>query len=163
MRPPDCSKLAVNCKNRSDVTILRHGASSNVFDVVLFLLSSSVTGPSFMSISSLVVELWQFPFIRNWSEIRKSEIPPSDFYPISGDRGKLGKPSLARTSTECFKIPGFKAFTVSELLRENQQGYKTTPRPPRLGLNISVKFQNTKRASSHTALMGNCPTCRLMS
>ena len=30
------------------------------FDVVLFFLSSLVTGPSFMSISSLVLELWQF-------------------------------------------------------------------------------------------------------
>ena len=45
----------------------------------LFLLSSLVTGRSFMSISSLVLELWQFSFIRDWPEIRKSEIPPSDF------------------------------------------------------------------------------------
>ena len=30
------------------------------FDVVLFRLSSLVTGPSFMAISSLVLELWQF-------------------------------------------------------------------------------------------------------
>ena len=34
------------------------------FDVVLFLLSSLVTCPSFMSISSQVQELWQFLFIR---------------------------------------------------------------------------------------------------
>ena len=34
--------------------------SSNFFDVVLFFLWSLVTGPSFMSISSLVLELWQF-------------------------------------------------------------------------------------------------------
>ena len=33
------------------------------FDVVLFVLSGLVTGPSFMSISSLVLELWQFYFI----------------------------------------------------------------------------------------------------
>ena len=33
------------------------------FDVILFLLSSLVNGPSFMSISSLVLELWQFSFI----------------------------------------------------------------------------------------------------
>ena len=32
----------------------------NFFDVVLFRLSSLVTGPSFMAISSLVLELWQF-------------------------------------------------------------------------------------------------------
>ena len=32
-------------------------SSSNFFDVALFLLSGLVTGPSFMSISSLVLEL----------------------------------------------------------------------------------------------------------
>ena len=36
---------------------------SNFFDVLLFLLSSLVTGPSFMSISSLILGLWQFSFI----------------------------------------------------------------------------------------------------
>ena len=35
-------------------------SSSEFFDVVLFLLSNLVTGSSFMSISSLVLELWQF-------------------------------------------------------------------------------------------------------
>ena len=38
--------------------------SSNIFHVVLFLLSGLVTGPSFISISLLVLELWQFSFIR---------------------------------------------------------------------------------------------------
>ena len=73
-------------------------SSSNFFDVVLFLLSSLVTGPSFMSISSLVLELWQFSFIRDWPEIRKSEIPPSELCPRSGDWGKLWIPHLARMS-----------------------------------------------------------------
>ena len=65
------------------------------FDVVLFLLSSLVTGPSFMSISSLVLELWQFSFIRDWPEIRKTEIPPSEFCPISEDWGELWMQNLA--------------------------------------------------------------------
>ena len=50
-------------------------SSSNFSDVFLFLLSSLGSGPSFMSISSLVLELWQFTFIRDWPEIRKSETP----------------------------------------------------------------------------------------
>ena len=37
-------------------------SSSEFFDVVLFLLSRLVTGPSFMSISSLFLELWRFFF-----------------------------------------------------------------------------------------------------
>ena len=51
---PDCSKLAINQKNDNDLT----GRHCQIFfDVVLFLLSSLVTGPSFKSISSLVLEL----------------------------------------------------------------------------------------------------------
>ena len=59
------------------------------FDVAMFLLSRLVTGPSFMSITSVVLELSQFSFIRVSPEIRKSEIPLSQFCPISGDRGEL--------------------------------------------------------------------------
>ena len=36
--------------------------STSIF-LTLFLFSSLVTGPNFMSISSLILELWQFPFI----------------------------------------------------------------------------------------------------
>ena len=44
-------------------------STSIFFDVVLFLLSSLVTDPSFMSISSLVLELWQLSLlIRDWPE-----------------------------------------------------------------------------------------------
>ena len=50
-------------------------SSSNFFGINLFFLSSLVIGPSFMSISSLVLELWQFTFIKDWPETRKSEIP----------------------------------------------------------------------------------------
>ena len=51
--------------------------SSSLSDVVLFLLSILVTGPSFMSISSMDLEIWQFAFIKDWKEIAKSETPPS--------------------------------------------------------------------------------------
>ena len=74
IRLPDCSKLAVNWKSHNDVIIFLHDVIINFFDAVLFLLSSLVTGPSFMSISLQVLELWQFPFIRDWPEICKSEM-----------------------------------------------------------------------------------------
>ena len=100
-------------------------STSNFFDVVLFLLSSLVTGPSFMSITSLVLELWQFSFIRDWPEIRKSEIPPSEFCQKSRDWGKLWVPKLAQMClTKCYwllKNSRVTAFTGLELLRENQQ------------------------------------------
>ena len=99
---------------------------SNFFDVVLLLLSSLVTGPGFMSTSSLVLELWQFSLIRNWPEIRKSEIPPSEFFRISGDWGELWIPNLQRMSlVECYWIlENYRvtAFTVIVLLRKNELG-----------------------------------------
>ena len=100
-------------------------SSLTFFDVVLFFLLSLVTGPSFMSISSLVLELWQFSFIRDWPEIRKSEIPLSEFCPISGDWGSLGIPNLAGMFLmKCYWMvqnARVTSFTVSELLRLNQQ------------------------------------------
>ena len=71
-------------------------SSSNFFDDALFILSYLGTGLSFVSISSLVLELWQFSFIRDWPEIRISKMPLSEFFPISGDWGELGIPNLAR-------------------------------------------------------------------
>ena len=97
--------------------------SLSFFDVVLLLLSSLLSGPSFMSIPLLVLELWQFYFISGWPGIRKSEIPLSKFYAISGDWGELEIPNLVRMSLmKCLpQNARVTAFTVSELLRENQQ------------------------------------------
>ena len=116
---------------------------SNFFDVILFFLSSLVTGRSVMSISSLVLELWLFSFIRDWPDIRKSEIPPSKFCPISGDWGELWAPNLARMFLiECYWMlqnSTVTTFAVLELLSENQLrgGCKIIPPhpyPPILGL-----------------------------
>ena len=71
-------------------------SSPNFF--VLFLLSSLVTGPIFMSMPSLVLELRQFSFIKDGPEIWKLEIPPSEFCLISGDWRELEIPNLARVS-----------------------------------------------------------------
>ena len=140
----DCSKLAVIYKNSNDVTIFRNDVIVNFFDIFLFLLSSLVTGPSFMSIWSLVLELWQFLFIRDWPEIRKSEILPSEFCLISGDWGNQGIPNLARTSLITFywmlRNATITAVTVSELLRENQQEGKFTSPPPPNQIRVNVRF-----------------------
>ena len=99
-------------------------SSSIFFDVVLFFLSSLVTGSSFISISSLVLELSQVSFTRAWPEIQNSEIPPSEFFPISGDWPEKRLPNLAKMSLiECYeKLQNARptAFTISELLREKQ-------------------------------------------
>ena len=123
IRPPDCSKLDRIPKNDNDVTIFRYDVKSIFFDVVLFLFSSLVTGRSFMSVSSPVLEFRQFSFIRDWPEIWKSEIPPSQFFPISGDWGELWVPNLAQCLIECYWMlqnSRVTAFTGLELLGENQ-------------------------------------------
>ena len=110
--------------------------TSIFFDVVLFFLSSLFTGPSFMSVPSLGLELWQFSFIRNWPEIRKLEIAPSEFFPISGDWSKFSIQNLAQMSLiKCYwMLQTFRvtAFTVCELLSDNQLwGWgRITPAPP---------------------------------
>ena len=115
-------------------------------NIILFLLSSLVTGLRFMSISSLVLELWQFPFIRVWPDIRKLKVSRSEFCPISEDWGESGIPNLARVSLmKCYwtlQDARVTAFTVFELLMENQhgEGGGNHPPPPRLGLNRSSKF-----------------------
>ena len=70
---PDCSKLAINRKK------WRHNCWYNVFvnflDVVVFLILSLLTCLSFMSISLLVMELWQFSFIRIDQKYGKLKYP----------------------------------------------------------------------------------------
>ena len=66
---PDCSKLAVNWKNGNDIIIFWHDIIVTRFDDVLFLLSSLTTGANFISIASLVLELWHFPFIKDCFDV----------------------------------------------------------------------------------------------
>ena len=95
---------------------------------ILFVLSNLVTGPSFMSMSSLVLELWKFwqlSFIKDWPEIWKSEIPPHEFCPVSGDEAGL----WYQIWYECLLIKCYWmlqntrviAFTAVLLLSKNQQ------------------------------------------
>ena len=83
------------------------------------------------------VWLWQFSLIKDWPEIRKSEIPPSEFCPISENWGKSGIVNWMSLMKCYWMLQNVRvtAFTVSELLRGNQQGAKliTRTHPPRLG------------------------------
>ena len=49
-------------------------SSSNFFNLSLFFLLGLATGSSFMSMSLLVLELWQLSFLRDWQEIWRLEI-----------------------------------------------------------------------------------------
>ena len=123
MQPLDCSKLAKNPKNDNDVTILRHDVIVKLFwhcfvSLVKFSYWSKfhvniVTGSRIMSIS----------LIRDWPEIGKSEIPPSEFCPISGDWGQFWIPYLAQMS-----------LIKSYWMLQNSRVTARPPFPPRLGL-----------------------------
>ena len=113
MRPESGFGIAPNWPYIGKMTMTSQFADttslSKVSDVALFLLSSLVTGANFMSISS---------FIRDWPEIRKSEIPRFEFCPIPGDWGKSGIPNLTPISLiKCYWMlqnASLTAFTVSE-------------------------------------------------
>ena len=124
--------------------------SSSIF-VAEFLLSSLVTGPSFLSMLWLVLESWQFLFIKDWPKIGKSEITSSEFCQISGDWGKFGIPNLSQMSLiKCYwmlQIVRVTAFATSEFWvskRKPTGGVKLSPLlSPRLGL-IRILF-NSRR------------------
>ena len=131
-----------------DLRICRHDVIIKFFVVDVFFLSHLVTGPSFMSISWLVLELWQFSFIKDWPVIRESEIPPSELCPISGDWGKLGMPNLAQISNKkLLNAAKCQSYTVSELLRENQHP------PPRLWLRST--YQGVSAVGERCQLKGS--------
>ena len=145
MRPKSGFWISPNLSELGKITLMSQFSdmtlSLNFLDDALFFLSSLVTGSSFMSLSFLFLEFWQFLLIKDWTEIKKLEIPPSEFGPISGDWGELGIPTLTRTSLlKCYWMlqnVRVTVFTVSDLLRENQQGREwevKIPHPPRLWL-----------------------------
>ena len=103
-------------------------APPNFFNVVLFLLSSLVTGPNFMSIPSLVLELWQFFFLRVLTrnlEIWKTPVWVLPNIPKSGALDELWILNLARILLMKFywMLQNVRV-TFSELFRENNRGGK---------------------------------------
>ena len=89
------------------------------FCFTLFCFSSQVTGPSFRFMtSSFYKGLTRNPEIVNTYNM-------FEFCPISEDWGELGIPNLPQTYLiKCYSIlqnARVTPFTVSELLRENQQ------------------------------------------
>ena len=81
--------------------------------------------------------------------LRKQEILSSELCQISGDQGEFGIPNQAWMSLiKCYQMlrnARVAAFTISELLREKQQGGKITHRPaplPKLGLRFVFFSEN---------------------
>ena len=75
--PDDC-KLTINQK-KGNYALIFWNDINTIFFVIVCLVSCLVTGSGFMSISWLLLELWQFSFIKDWPEILKLEIPYLSF------------------------------------------------------------------------------------
>ena len=134
IRPPDCSKLAKNPKNDNDVTIFRHDVNVKFFwRCFVSLVKFSYWSKFHVNIitGSGIMKIFFYKGLTRNPEIGNT---PSEFYPISGDWGKLWIQNLAQMSPIKYywmlQNSSVTALTVFELLRENQLGGKITPPPP---------------------------------
>ena len=123
---PDCSRLAINWKHDNDVTVCGHDVIVKVFWGCFVSHVKLVTGLNFMSISSVVLELWQFSFLRNWPEIQKLEILPSEIWSIFENWGELRIQNFVQMFLMKFywmlQSVGLTTFIFSKSLRKKQQG-----------------------------------------
>ena len=108
-------------------------SSSNFFDFFLCLLLSLVTVPSFMSISSLVLELWQFYFIRDWPEIRKWNTPVwvlPNIWRLGQVRDtKFGTSVFNKMLLNATKCQGYSFYRFWVIKGKPTGGCKITPAP----------------------------------
>ena len=121
----DFSKLVVNWKNINDVTIFRHDAIVKFFwNCFVFLVKFSYWYKFHVNIitGSGVMTIYLYRGLTRNPEIGNT---PVCILPNIWRMGKLEIPNLARTSLiKCYWMlqnARIIAFTVSELLRENQQ------------------------------------------
>ena len=134
IRLPDSFKLVINRKNDNYVTTCWHDVIAKFFwHCYVSLVKFSYWFKFHVNIFTSSRVLWQFSFIRDWPEIRKSEIPLSEFCRISGDWGELGTSKLARMSLiKCYWMLQYTrvtAVTIPELFREDEQGGKIILHP----------------------------------
>ena len=106
----------INWKKYNTVTICWHDLIMNFVNLAVVFISSLVSGPGLLWISSLVLELWQFLLIKDWPEIRQLKITLSVFFAISENWGTLGIPNLALLSNK--KITNKKLLNAAKC-----QGY----------------------------------------
>ena len=128
---PCHSKLSINWKNDNYVTIFWHDVIVIFWRSFVSLVKCSYRSKFHFNIitgSGVITFNFQFSWMSSKSRNRKLEIPQFGFCSISGDWGELGIPDLGKMSLrKCYWMlqnARATAFTVSELLRENQQGVK---------------------------------------
>ena len=121
---PDCSKLAITWKTTITSLYVDITSSPSFWRYRVSIVKISYWCKFHVNIitgSGVTTNL----FIRDWQEIRESEIQPPEFCSIPGDYGELGLPNFAvmflMKIQLMLQIVRFTVFTVSALLRENQE------------------------------------------
>ena len=119
-----CSKFPISQKNDYNTTIGQHDVIFNFWRCFVSFVNFSYCSKFYSNIitDSGVTVIFFYKGLTRDSEIGKN---PSEFCSIYGDWGKLQIPSLVRISLiKCYwilQISRVIAFTVSEILRENQE------------------------------------------
>ena len=116
----------------------RDMTSSLIFWRYFVFLSRLITGRIFMSISSLVLELWPFSFMKDCQQIFKSEVPPVWLMSIIWILGrvkdtKFGKNISNKMLPNAAKCQGYSFYHFWVTKRKPTGEGKITP--SRLGLN----------------------------
>ena len=117
----------------------------NFFNVFLCVLLILLTGPCLMSLSLLVMELWRFLFIRDWPEIRKSEVPSSEFSNIWGlelvTDTKFGRNISNEKLLNDTKSPVY-SFYRFWVFKGKSTGCKSSSQTSRLGLRLMEQWKS---------------------
>ena len=122
IRVLNSSKSAKNWKNDNAFIIYRHDVIANFFWLCSWCwLIFLVTSLSFMAVSLLFLEFWQFLFIGDLTRNLETENTPA--WVLSNIwRLEPVRCHVLHVSPEKLLNARFTAFTVSKLLRENQHG-----------------------------------------
>ena len=103
-------------------------SSPNFFHLVLFLLSSLVAGPSFMSILSLVQELWQFLETRRLGQVTDTKFETN----VSN--------KMLLHAAKCQSYSFYRFWVIKEKLAGGKIN-PPLPHTPRLGLRELLTFK----------------------
>ena len=149
---PDCSKLAINRKNDSDVTVSRHDVVVNFFCCFVFLVKFSFWSKFHVSIitGSGIITIFFYKGLTRNLEIGNTPVLvlPNIWRLVQVLDTKFG--TNVSNKIWC-KISGLQLLPFFELLRENQlDGGGDYLPPPRLGLTNKPKPKKNKRFSQKT-------------
>ena len=119
----DWSKLAIDLKNDNDVTICKMTSLSSFLHIAVFLLSSLVSGLSFMSVPLLVRDKTIF-FISDWPGIQKLEFAKSlETVRVT----KFGINISNEMLLIATKYQGYSFYSFRVIKNESTGGGKNTP------------------------------------